>query len=60
MRGRHGSPGGREAEVVVRAEVDQLAPFDLDVGALRRGHHELGLVGSPVASLCEPPCQVIP
>ncbi len=34
----------REAQVVVRAEVEQLAPFDVHVRTLRRGHHELGLV----------------
>ena len=37
----------REAEVVVRAEVEELAAaLDDDVGALRGRHDELGLVGA--------------
>ena len=48
-----------EAEIVVRAEVEQLAPVDVDVRTLRRRHHVLGLVEARLANLCEPSRQVV-
>ena len=50
----------REAEVVVRAEVEQLAALlHRDVRALRRRHHELPLEQSLVGELGEPRGQVV-
>ena len=50
----------REAEVVVRAEVEQLAALGhVDVGALRRRHHELALQEAVVLELGEPAPQVV-
>ena len=50
----------REAEVVVRAEVEQLAALlHRDVRALRRRHHQLPLEQSLVGELGEPRGQVV-
>ena len=50
----------REAEVVVRAEVQQLAaPLDVDVRALRRRHRQLVLVEALLAELLEPRREVV-
>ena len=50
----------REAEVVVRAEVDQLAAaLDVDVRALRRRHRQLVLVQPLVAELLEAGGQIV-
>ena len=50
----------REAEVVVRAEVEQLAAaLDVDVRALRRRHGQLVLVQPLVAELLEPGREIV-
>ena len=48
-----------ETEVVVGAQVQQLASVDVDVRALRRRHHELGLVEAGLAHFREPSRQVV-
>ncbi len=50
----------REAEVVVRAEVEQLPTLlDVDVRALRRRHHELALEQPLLLEIGEPRLQVV-
>jgi len=49
----------RKAEVVVGAQVQELASIDADVRALRRAHHMLGLVEPGLAHFCKAARQVV-
>src|SRR5262249_14425653 len=49
----------REAEVVVRAHVEELAPLHVDVRVLRRAHDELRLERARVADFGEAVEQIL-
>ncbi len=59
VRGFENRRMSRQTEVVVGAEVDELAPLDGDVGALGAAHRQLALVGAALASGGEPGHQVV-
>ena len=59
VRRRHDGRVVREAEIVVRAEVQELAAtLDLDVGTLSGRHDELGLVGARRAQVGQRLCKL--